>query len=224
MPSNKRKDSFWLSYSDLMTSLFFVMFVLFVVCIVKMKSANAMLGDALDDANAQKEELEKILQLDKQFEELSKSTTLKYIEERKTFIAKDFEGIEIFQPEEDKIKSEYLSVVEKVGRDLDVLLNTLHRRNPAFNYLLVIEGNSANSNFSPMDKDRTYNYRLSFDRAMALYNYWRGKGLDLRKYNTEIQICGSGLNGVNRDDNIEANNKRFVIQIIPKISRPASSK
>ena len=71
-----------------------------------------------------------------------------------------------------------------------------------------------------MPKDKLYNYRLSYDRALELYTRWKWKGIDLRKYNTEIQICGSGLNGINRDDKVEENNKRFVIQIIPKISRP----
>lgn len=221
MSSKKRKDSFWLSYSDLMTSLFFVMLVLFIVCIVKMKSVNTELTNALNTANATKDQLEKILQLDKLFEEISKSTTLRYNEEQKTFIAKDFEGIEIFQPEDDEIKAEYLHTVEKVGRDLEKLLNVL-QQNSAFKYLLIIEGNSANKSVSPMDKDRGYNYRLSYDRALALYNYWRTKGINLRRYGTEIQICGSGLNGINRDTQVEDNNKRFIIQIIPKISKPAN--
>ena len=36
MKPRKNKDSFWLSYSDLMTSLFFIMLVLFVICTAKM--------------------------------------------------------------------------------------------------------------------------------------------------------------------------------------------
>lgn len=61
---------------------------------------------------------------------------------------------------------------------------------------------------------------MSYERALALYNRWRNEGrIDLRKYNTEIFICGSGLNGINRDWETEANNKRFVIQILPKIRK-----
>ena len=52
-----KKDSFWLSYSDLMTSLFFIMLVLFIVSIVKMKGINAELNRT---ANATKKQLEKI--------------------------------------------------------------------------------------------------------------------------------------------------------------------
>jgi len=76
MAREKYKDSFWLSYSDLMTSLFFIMLVLFVVCIGKMKYDNAALENERNQANAEKEQLERILQLDAQFEELSKSSAL----------------------------------------------------------------------------------------------------------------------------------------------------
>lgn len=59
MPRN-RSNTFWLSYSDLMTSLFFIMLVLFIVCVVKMKGIN----DQLDkEVNAKEEQLRKIEEL-----------------------------------------------------------------------------------------------------------------------------------------------------------------
>ncbi|MGN0918275.1 MAG: hypothetical protein ACI4NO_03920 [Oxalobacter sp.] len=211
MRKNKNSNSFWLSYSDLMTSLFFVMLVLFIAGIAK-----------YGDANVEKQKLEQILKLDEQFKVLSNSSTLRYDEEKKTFIAKDFEGIEIFELESDVIQPEYLPTVDKVGRDLEVLLQKLHKENPNFQYLLIIEGNSANRQYGGgyWEKDRKYNYELSYKRALALYYRWHDVlNIDLRKYNTEIQICGSGLNGSNRDEKVEDNNKRFVIQIIPKIAK-----
>lgn len=72
-------------------------------------------------------------------------------------------------------------------------------------------------------KNRTFNadsknmYKLSYERALALYLRWKAIGIDLRRYNTEIIIAGSGFNGINRDNIKEDNNKRFIIQIIPKI-------
>ena len=96
--------------------------------------------------------------------------------------------------------------------------------NKQYSYQLVIEGNAAipwqqlhNGNFNP---DNATMYDLSYRRALALYNRWRSKGLNFRQYNTEIIIAGSGFNGNNRDTKIEDYNKRFVIQIIPKIDRP----
>lgn len=218
MKREKYKDSFWLSYSDLMTSLFFIMLVLFVVCISIMKNDKTKLETERDKANARKEQLEQILQLNEQFKELSASSTLRYDDIHKTFVAKDFEGIEIFESDSSTIKKQYQTKVDEVGKDLESLLKKLHNANPQFQYLLVIEGNSANN--GKWDKDRGYNYDLSFRRAMELYYTWKKTGIDLRKYNTEILICGSGLNGINRDNKVEKNNKRFVIQIIPKISKP----
>ena len=224
MAREKYKDSFWLSYSDLMTSLFFIMLVLFVVCIGKMKYDNAALENERNQANAEKEQLERILQLDAQFEELSKSSALQYVEEKKMFVAKDFIGIEIFNPLDDTIKTEYIETVDAVGQSLQEVVKRLHEKNPDLNFQLVIEGNAAipwqqlqNHSYNP---DNVWMYELSYHRALALYRRWLSKGVDLRHYNTEVIIAGSGFNGINRDNRVEENNKRFVIQIIPKISRP----
>ena len=224
MAREKYKDSFWLSYSDLMTSLFFIMLVLFVVCIGKMKYDNASLENERNQANAEKEQLERILQLDAQFEELSKSSALQYVEEKKMFVAKDFIGIEIFNPLDDTIKPEFMETVDAVGQSLQEVVKRLHEKNPDLTFQLVIEGNAAipwqqlqNHSYNP---DNVWMYELSYHRALALYRRWLSKGIDLRKYNTEVIIAGSGFNGINRDTKVEENNKRFVIQIIPKISRP----
>lgn len=237
MSSKRKTDSFWLSYSDLMTSLFFIMLVLFIVCIIKMKGVQKTLAENLENTKTEKEQIEiekeqitieierlqNVLKLEDQFKELSEFSSLRYDEEHKTFIAKEFEGIEIFQSESDVIKPEFLDKVDKVGRDLETVLKKLNDQNKNFSYLLVIEGNAANSYRNPMDPDRVYTYRLSYDRSLALYYRWtKVDHINLRQYNTEVQICGSGLNGINRDTKNEDNNKRFVIQIIPKISRPAT--
>ena len=216
MPRAKQKDPFWTSYADLMTSLFFVMLVLFIIGLIKV-------GSALADANATTEQLKNILQLEEQCKTLSQSSSLGYDEAKKMFYAKDFVGIEIFESEQDKIKPQYLETVDKVGRDLHEILKSLSNEN--FKYQLVIEGNAAiewhnlkKGTFNPDSKEM---YLLSYRRALALYNRWKFVDkLDFRKYNTEIIIAGSGFNGINRDTEVEDNNKRFVIQIIPKISRP----
>lgn len=227
MNNNKQKDSFWTSYSDLMTSLFFVMLVLFIICLIKVGIANKDLQEALAGANAEKEQLEKILQLDSIFAELSRNSTLEYSEEKKMFYAKDFVGIEIFKPNEAIIKDEWIGKVDSVGNDIEKLLQKLNNKSQ-FHYQMVIEGNAAIR--WDMLKDKSYNpdnpdmYKLSYNRALALYNRWRNVGKhDFRKYNTEIIIAGSGFNGNNRDKKIEENNKRFVIQIIPKVGRPESN-
>ena len=224
MTKDKRKDSFWLSYSDLMTSLFFIMLVLFVVCICKMKYDNIKLEEALNDANASKEQLEQLFELEAQFKELGNTSALEYIEEKKMFVAKDFIGIEIFNPLDATIKPQYLDKVDEVGSSLQEVVKRLHEKNPDLNFQLVIEGNAAipwqqlnNETYNP---DNVQMYELSYHRALALYRRWKSNGVELRDYNTEVIIAGSGYNGSNRDNKVEENNKRFVIQIIPKVSRP----
>ena len=219
---NKKESYFWTSYSDLMTSLFFVMLVLFVLIIVVLHNVNKDLEEALGKAKATIEQLNKLMQLEEQFEELSKSSALKYDEKKKMFVAKDFEGIEIFFSNQDMIKSDYLPTVDEVGKSIEQLVKNLYKKNPDLNFQLVIEGNAAipweqlrNKSYNSDNKDM---YVLSYRRALALYLRWQSIGINLRDYNTEIIIAGSGFNGINRDK-VEDNNKRFVIQIIPKIKR-----
>lgn len=173
MPRKGYKDSFWLSYSDLMTSLFFIMLVLFIVCISKMKYDNLTLETGRNNANARKEQLERILQLDAQFEELSKSTSLQYIEEKKMFVAKDFIGIEIFNPNDEIIKPEYIKTVDKVGKSLEHVLKSLQKKNPDLSFQLIIEGNAAipwqELQDKTFDPDNIAMYKLSYRRALALY-------------------------------------------------------
>lgn len=224
MKRHEDNGSFWLSYSDLMTSMFFIMLVLFIVCIVKVSLSNKELGRALTATQATVEQYQQILQLDKQFKELSSSSRLGYDEEKKMFFAKDFVNIEIFNPNDDKIKPEYLEKVEEVGKDLRIILQKLHEENPRFSYQLVIEGTAAikwdQKAAGTYNPDNQEMYLLSYRRALALYNKWRKQGLNLRNFNTEVIIAGSGFNGINRDNLVEDNNKRFIIQIIPKVSRP----
>lgn len=213
MAKDTRQDSFWTSYADLMTSLFFIMLVLFVICMIP-------LGKALGEAKVTIKQQEQLLQMEEQFKLLSNSTCLGYDSEKRMFYAKDLVGIEIFDPDEDNIKDEYIDTVDKIGQDLIAILKELGKNN--FSYQLVIEGTAAipwnnlqNNSFNP---DSQYAYELSYHRALALYNAW--KRYDFRQYNTEIIIAGSGFNGINRDNLVEENNKRFIIQIIPKVQRP----
>ena len=230
MTRAKQKDPFWTSYSDLMTSLFFVMLVLFIICLVKVGKTNGELNEKVRDLvslnftlNADNEDLRNILQLESQFKVLSESVSLKYDPIKKMFYAKDFQEKEIFYPNDDKIKEEYLAVVDSVGNDLLRILQSLNQ-NKDYNYQMVIEGNAAikwenlqSGNYNPDDVKM---YHLSYRRALALYLHWKSKGIDFRKYNTEIIIAGSGFNGINRDEKVEDYNKRFIIQIIPKINKP----
>ena len=145
MAENNKKTLFWTSYSDLMTSMFFAMLVLFIVVVVamgavnrKLQMAKAELENALSKANATNEQLNQILRLQDQFNTLTASSSLQYDEQKRMFYAKDFVGIEIFEPNKDVIKDEYLATVDKVGTDIKNLIESLNSNNKDFKYLLVM--------------------------------------------------------------------------------------
>ena len=229
MAKKGKNDFFWPSYVDLMTNLFAIMLVLFVVSFFLFSKRNNQLKIANDKLIVQQQQYERIMQLQNQFKSLSNNELLRYDEANKLFVVQALEGKELFDSTSAKIIPAYHPLVGKVGKKLDSMLTVINRDTVSkkFNYLLIIEGYSANKIINKETKqkawepDREYNYKLSFERALALYNHWREvDSIDLRKYpNVEVQICGSGLNGIHRDQESEPNNKRFIVQIIPRVAK-----
>lgn len=214
------KNLFWLSYSDLMTSLFFIMLVLFIVCVSILSRQIQETQEAYNTANATLEELQKITDIKRLFSPLIEDPDFEYLESSKKFIAKDFKGIEIFEPNKGVILPEYRDKTIEIGRKIQKMLEKM-ASDPATNrlrYQVVLEGNAANTWDRQYSDDSNYGYNLSYQRALAVYNLWRNSGIDLRKYNAEVLICGSGFNGLDRDP-LEENNKRFSVQIYPKIDK-----
>ncbi|MDR2424947.1 MAG: hypothetical protein LBD59_09530 [Prevotellaceae bacterium] len=212
MSKNKKESFFWASYSDLMTSLFFVMLALFVLTVALQHSKIEQQAVTIDT-------LERLTQIDRQFEPLVKSGAFVYYSKSKKFVAKDLIGHEIFDPNKTEILPQFEAPTIAVGKAIDSLLKQLPQDSSKISYQLVIEGNVANKWDKSIDQDETKGYKISYERALAVYLLWLAHGIDLRSYNTEILICGSGFNGMDRDST-EENNKRFSIQIIPKISSP----
>ena len=233
----KKSGFFWVGFSDLMTSLFFIMLVLFVVTIgslqfemkenVKIIEENKKLIEELKKREAEvkieNDRLKKLFKLEEQFEPLAKSSDFIYLEECKKFIAKDLAAVEIFEPNETQIKPTYMNTTIKVGKKIESFIKVLKMQNPDMSYLLVIEGNMANDSGRTQSRDNSWGYVTSYRRALAVYNLWTDNQIDFRKYNVEVMLCGSGFNGLCRDSH-EPNNKRFSIQIIPKIENSAENK
>jgi len=227
---HKRNNIFWVSYSDLMTSMFFVMLILFVLSIgylnernkenEKIIKENIELIDAIQKQKKKQaielKKLKKILKIEQQFMPLEQDSSFIYLKECKKFVIKDFLHREIFEPNEMYIKPEYKSLTIEIGKKIEKFLDTLNKQTPDLSYLLVIEGNTANEEDMRWSVDKKGSYVLSYKRALAVYLLWRQNDIDFRKYNAEILISGSGMNGLCRAP-VEVNNKRFSIQIIPKV-------
>ena len=58
MAEKKSKSFFWASYADLMTSLFFVMLMLFVVAVVELNKKNVELQTTNTNIEIEKDKLE----------------------------------------------------------------------------------------------------------------------------------------------------------------------
>ena len=208
--SKKKNDFFWVSFSDLMTTLFFVMLVLFVLTVVYLKIEQGKMETTI-------EQLEKIVQLEKQFEPLQQDGDFFYLADCKKYVASDLMGEEIFESEETDIRPKYINSTINVGKKLESFLNSLEKKNPDFSYLLVLEGNMANTWDRKYSKNSEYGFKTSYERALAVYNLWLKNNINFRKSNVEVLISGSGFNGLCREEE-EENNKRFSVQIIPKVS------
>lgn len=215
--SKKKESFFWTSYSDLMTSLFFIMLTLFVLVIV-------LLYKRMEATERQLEEIKKV---EASTKELGQSKNFaykpeykKYVLNVKCFFPSGQSSLETMQADQDRLK--------QAGQEIADFL----KRHDENQYLLIIEGQASRNSLLMSE----YNYGLSFQRALTLMKYWKNNCQIDFGNNCELQIAGSGDGRYNfgftggdmtprfmeldsllmRDRQNEANNQRFVIHIIPK--------
>lgn len=202
--AQKQESYFWTSYSDLMTSLFFVMLVLFVL-------ACAMLKNKIDEVEKQKEATEKELAKIKEIEESIEAIDPNFFEYNSTH-KKHILKINVqFQKNSSDITdipSNQQTELIKAGKSIsDFLKNS----SEDVKYLLIIEGQSSKDGYPGNDV-------LSFNRANSLKYFWTRQHIDFGT-KCEVIVSGSGENGVMRalpDNAYNEKNQRFLIHIIPK--------
>lgn len=210
-----QSDAFWTSYTDLMTSLFFIMLVLFVLVyskqqkqIVDLERKLAIVTAVDENLNPLKKE-KTLFTYEAQYKRFKMSFDVKFKKDK--FKIND-EELEFFYQTEGKIK--------RAGNKLITLFQKLKsdkNNNPKLkdvSYILVIAG------YASRTGDENHNYELSYKRALGLRNYWRTKGIDFEsgeyKDLIDLQIAGNGWGGLGRSL-VEEENQRFIIQIFPKI-------
>jgi outer membrane protein OmpA-like peptidoglycan-associated protein len=196
----KESTFFWTSYTDLMTSLFFVMLALYVLTIAVLRYQQ----------KATEEQLKKIKEIQNATKALD-TTFFEYQVKYKRFTLKEQIA---FEKGKNEIPKKDVSYLINVGKSIQKLVNTLKikYKDSDIKYLIVIEGMASKDNYP-------YNYQLSYERALSLFNFWQGQNIILDPTICEVIISGSGTGGVGRfeDRNEEYKNQRFLIQIIPKI-------
>ena len=208
--AKKEKSLFWASYADLMTSLFFVMLVLFIGAIVVLDQERREFKGKYETSKKEKEILEQINDATKNID----STYFEYKEEFKKHKLKisvnygnDVDQIETL-PE--LTQKQLLAA----GVKLRDFVQETTSQNPNIQYLLIIEGQA--SKIGP----EAINYPLSYRRAYGLKQFWENNGIMFTATNCEVLICGSGDGrqsgtGLMREKT-EKLNQRFLIHILPK--------
>lgn len=199
--AQKKESFFWTSYSDLMTSLFFVMLVLFILVIV-------LLHKRMEATEAQLQEIKKVEQ---STQDLSRDY-FTYRPEYKKYVL----TIQVRYPAgksdlKDMVSSDkqaQLNKLAEAGKEIQDFLEKHHENQ----YILIIEGQASKDNY-------LFNYELSYQRALALMRFWiEDSNISFGK-NCEILISGSGDGKLDTHSMREANepeNQRFLIHIIPK--------
>ena len=223
--AKQRESFFWVSYSDMMTSLFFIMLLLFVL-----SSAGMFL-----QKKASEEQLKRLEEVQTTIEQLD----TRYFEEDS--INKRWNLRQEFTPKFNTSKYDIKDVnlqthaplndtiqLIKVGNSLLKVVENLNKlklqptyKDMNLSFLVVIEGMASKDNYFDNDD-------LSYRRALSLYYLWRENGVSFEDSDCEVQVSGSGVRGIGRivppptaspkeAYDIERQNQRIVIQIVPKI-------
>jgi hypothetical protein len=240
----KGDQIFWPSFSDLMTSLFFVVLVLFTVSYANQQKAKRDLEEGLGDQIAKTDSLKKKLAVYDlvetnlkplreapdlfQYDGENKRFTLAFNPQfREGFYKVTSEGL--FHPEQT------IDSIDQAGQKLQEILNELVFSSindsalQDVSYLLIIAGYASRLGADKTETNQYEEYNLSYKRAYYLWNYWKEeKDIDFEdpkfKELIDLQITGNGWGGVGRFAHDgpyfqeDRKNQRFIIQIVPKIS------
>ncbi len=213
------ESHFWPSYSDLMTSMFFIMLVMFVLTMVSLRFS---LLEAEKLRRASEEQLEKI----REIQEAVRQLPQQYFEEdtanKRWMIRSEYAPHFNIMSSDITLCNDTVSLL-RVGSSLMDVVDRLNamKADPKYSnmhisYLVVIEGMASNDSY--VDNDA-----LSYRRALSLYYLWRRNGISFEQSQCEVQVAGSGTRGIGRYNaggrhpEQEVLNQRIIIQIVPKI-------
>ncbi|MDO7854131.1 hypothetical protein [Hymenobacter convexus] len=210
------KDFFWPSYVDLMTALFLIMLVLFVL---GFKRANDKQRDnerLISELKVQVQEKRKLDEIKSALKRLESN----YFEYNATYKRYELKFPVTFAPKSDVLPYEAQTPLVKAGRFLLREMQSI-KNDDNVQYLIVVEGRAAKDLRYPANDPHNLDgpavRQLSYSRALSVIRLWEQAGLRFPS-NLEVVAAGSGFRGAGRyTGSQEALNKRFIIQIQPKI-------
>lgn len=225
MAKKEGNNIFWVGFSDLMTSLFFIVLVLFVVTYVN--NRNTII--------AQNEQLQVYKEVENSLMPLKDNSSFTYEDKYKRFLLSfdvkfkpsKFEIMDGNLESYQETKTNIINAGKKLKQVLDDVVNSAKEQNrenkEKVSYLVIISGYASklySADTSPIGMKKEYD--LSYNRAYALWEFWKKEGIDFEEkaYGEliDLQLSGNGWGGVGRKIDNEDNNQRFIIQIVPKIS------
>jgi hypothetical protein len=236
---NKNRDFFWPSYVDLLTALFAIVLVLFVLTLFNLTNKNTELKNLVELKEKEAEILNKVKSNLKLFEKepgiFIYDTSFNRIQ--LAFQIQYKRGLRYFNINDKDIEDDFVTTkaqLSLLGSKLKSIIDTLQSQKTKdaamkdISYLMVISGSASNL---PGDNEND-NYLLSYKRALSLYKFWKNElniDFDAITYHNiiELQISGVGFGGVGRfntpysQNNLieEEKNQRFIIHIAPKIGK-----
>ncbi len=210
------KDFFWPSYVDLMTALFLIMLVLFVLSYKLFRDKQRDNDKLIYDLRVQVQEKRKLDYIKAALKRLESN----YFEYNPIYKRYELKFPVTFAPKSDVLPANAQVPLIKAGRFLLSQMQAL-KTDDNVQYLIVVEGRAAKDlrypATDPHNLDGPAVRQLSYSRALAVIRLWEQAGLRFPG-NLEVVAAGSGFRGTGRYTGAqEALNKRFVIQIQPKI-------
>lgn len=195
---NDSNDFFWPSYTDLMTSLFFIMLVLYVLTYAKLEHQQRVTV----------QQLRKIKEIQNAVKQLPQEYFVYQQDYKRFSLNRQIQ----FPKGSSQIGEEYTEYLSGVGKSIVKLVDKLKEqyKDENIKYLIVLEGMASEDSY-PL------NYELSYTRSLALYKFWKSHDIEFDANICDIQISGSGTGGIGRDTTDERKNQRFLIHIVPKI-------
>jgi hypothetical protein len=193
----KDRSFFWPSFTDLMTSLFFIVLVLYILSYL-----------LLDEQKRASEEQLKVI---KEIENSVRDLPAEFFQYDATYKRYALKREIRFDRMDSKIPLSDTAYLKEVGFSIKQFIDSLGYKyaDQDIKFLLIIEGMASRDLY-------VRNFELSFERSLAIKRLWDQKGIIFDPIVCDIQISGSGMYGLGRSS-IELENQRTLIHIVPKI-------
>ncbi|CAN5915227.1 hypothetical protein BH24BAC1_BH24BAC1_16270 [soil metagenome] len=209
--SKESRDFFWPSYVDLMTVLFLVMLVLFVLSFKMFQDKDRENLGTLARLEVELEEKKKLDEIKAALSRLD-GRYFQYNEKHKRHeLLVDV----LFEQSRAEIPQRSLAPLRQAGEELSQVVNALEDQE--VKYLIVIDGRAASYPAGDPRNvtEREFALELSYKRALALLKFWRNAGIKFPQDRIELVASGSGFEGAGRT--CDQRDRRCVIQMLPKV-------